>query len=62
VPSGCVVHSFRHSFRDRLRSVECPNEIIDQLGGWSSSSVGTKYGLGYPNELLRNWMKKISLD
>ena len=28
-PEGCVVHSFRHSMRDRLRAVECPKEIID---------------------------------
>ena len=27
-------------FRDRLRAVECPSEIIDQLGGWSLKSVG----------------------
>ena len=27
-PEGCVVHSFRHSMRDRLRAVECPKEII----------------------------------
>ena len=27
-----VIHGFRHSFRDRLRAVECPLEIIDQLG------------------------------
>jgi len=59
VPQGCVVHSFRHSFRDRLRAVECPSEIIDQLGGWSSNLVGTKYGLGYPNDILRNWIEKI---
>ena len=26
--------------RDRLRAVECPKEIIDQIGGWSSSDVG----------------------
>jgi hypothetical protein len=30
-----VIHGFRHAFRDRLRAVECPSEIIDQLGGWS---------------------------
>ena len=24
VPDGCVVHSFRHSMRDRLRAVQCP--------------------------------------
>ena len=29
-----------HSFRDRLRTVECPSDIIDQLGGWSLKSVG----------------------
>ena len=46
VPQGCVVHSFRHSFRDRLRAVECPSEIIDQMGGWSSSSVGSKVWAG----------------
>jgi len=28
-----VVHEFRHIFRDRLRAIECPTEIIDQLGG-----------------------------
>jgi uncharacterized protein YcgL (UPF0745 family) len=32
---NAVVHSFRHSMRDRLRAVECPSDIIDQLGGWS---------------------------
>ena len=32
VQNGCVVHSFRHSMRDRLRAVECPSEIIDQKG------------------------------
>ena len=31
VPNGCVVHSFRHSIRDRLRAVECPHDIMDRL-------------------------------
>ena len=35
-----VIHGFRHSFRDRLRAVECPSDIIDQLGGWRLKSVG----------------------
>jgi integrase len=42
-----VVHSFRHSLRDRLRAVECPSDIIDQIGGWSSGTVGSSYGKGY---------------
>ena len=33
VPEGCVIHSFRHSMRDRLRAVECPSDIIDAIGG-----------------------------
>lgn len=27
LPDNCVIHSFRHSFRDRLRDVEAPTEI-----------------------------------
>ena len=54
-----VIHGFRHSFRDRLRAVECPLEIIDQLGGWSFKSVGQGYGKGYELSVLNKWMKKI---
>jgi integrase len=54
-----VVHGFRHSFRDRLRAVECPSEIIDQLGGWSLRSVGQGYGKGYELSVLSKWMKQI---
>jgi hypothetical protein len=36
VPEGCVIHSFRHSLRDRLRAVECPSDMIDQIGGWAT--------------------------
>ena len=54
-----VVHGLRHSFRDRLRAVECPSEIIDQLGGWSLRSIGQGYGNGYELSVLSRWMKKI---
>ena len=30
---GYTIHSFRPSMFDRLRAVECPSEIIDQIGG-----------------------------
>ena len=33
---GNVIHGFRHSMRDRLRAVECPSDLIDQIGGWSN--------------------------
>jgi integrase len=61
VPDGCVVHSFRHSFRDRLRAVECPPDIIDQLGGWKTSGVGQSYGEGYQIDITSRWMQAIVL-
>jgi integrase len=54
-----VIHGFRHAFRDRLRAVECPSEIIDQLGGWSLKSVGQGYGNGYQLEILARWISKL---
>ena len=56
-----VVHGLRHSLRDRLRAVECPSDIIDQIGGWSSSSVGSSYGKGYERIVLAKWIKIIDL-
>ena len=40
VPDGCVIHSFRHSLRDRLRAIECPADIIDAIGGWTTKGIG----------------------
>jgi integrase len=51
-----VVHSLRHAMRDRLRAVECPTDIIDQIGGWSRKGVGESYGRGYQVEQLWAWM------
>ena len=59
VEGGCVIHSFRHSMRDRLREVECPSDIVDQIGGWSCSSVGQNYGVGYQLPVLHKWLQMI---
>ena len=59
VPSGCVVHSFRRSFRDRLRATKCPPDIIDRLGSWSVEGIGEAYGDGYPLGVLSRWIKSI---
>ena len=56
VPAGCVIHSFRHSLRDRLRAVECPSDIVDAIGGWKTAGVGHGYGDGYPLDVLAKWM------
>ena len=42
VPENCVIHSFRY----RLRTVECPSDIVDAIGGWKTSGVGHGYGNG----------------
>ena len=60
VPVGCTMHSFRHSMRDRLRAVECPSDIIDQIGGWVTEGVGQGYGKGYSVQVLNNWLTRIN--
>ena len=59
VPNRCTMHSFRHSMRDRLRAVECPSDIIDQIGGWATNGVGQSYGRGYDLSILFKWLKTI---
>ena len=57
-----VLHSFRHSMRDRLRAADCPSEMIDQIGGWSKRSVGEDYGDGYNiSKLQKHLLFAISL-
>ena len=53
---GYTIHSFRHSMRDRLRAVECPSDVIDQIGGWLTQGVGASYGEGYSVRVLQKWM------
>jgi integrase len=60
--SEAVIHGLRHSFRDRLRAVETPSEIVDQLGGWSLKSVGQGYGDGYQLNILSKWIEKIVIQ
>ena len=59
IPNGCVIHSFRHSLRDRLRAVECPSDIIDAIGGWTTAGVGHRYGSGYDLAVKYRWMKML---
>jgi len=47
-----VIHSLRHSYRDRLRNAGVQSEMIDQLGGWSGQSVGQGYGEGYQLKII----------
>ena len=60
---GLTAHSLRHTMRDRLRAVECPMDMIDQIGGWrSASSIGNNYGQGYSMEHVEGWFKRIKVS
>ena len=54
---GLTAHSLRYTFRDRLRAIECPMDMIDQIGGWSSiNSVGGFYGHGFNFEIVTKYV------
>ena len=59
IGNGYVVHGLRQSLRDRLRAVECPSDIIDAIGGWTTKGIGYAYGKGYTVDILAKWMRKI---
>jgi integrase len=56
---GYTIHSFRHSMRDRLRALECPSDIIDEIGGWLTYGVGHSYGSGYPVAVIQRWLEQL---
>ena len=59
---GLTAHCLRHTMRDRLRAVECPMDMIDQIGGWKSvAGIGVSYGRGYGLEQQKQWLQRISL-
>ena len=60
VPEGCVVHSLRHSMRDRLRAVQCPSDMIDQIGGWATAGVGQGYGEGHSLSSEFAWLFRLT--
>lgn len=58
---GYTIHGFRHGMRDRLRAVECPSDIADQIGGWITEGIGQGYGEGYSIDILAKWLGRIVL-
>jgi len=59
IGSDYSMHCLRHSLRDRLRAVECPSDIVDQIGGWHTQGIGQAYGTGYPLPILKKWLDRI---
>ena len=62
IGQGYKIHSFRHSMRDRLRAVECPSDVTDQIGGWATVEVGQSCGKGYPEEIMIKWMRQLVIN
>ena len=55
-------HSFRHCFRDAIRSARIDGDIGLSLGGWAGhqrSSVHESYGSGYPIATLKEAVDSI---
>jgi len=52
------VYSFRHAFKDRLKAVEAPEELIDELMGHSNGKP--RYGDGYGLQLKRKYLQMIA--
>ncbi len=55
---GHSLYSLRHTFKDRLRDAQAPEEIIDELMGHKKS--GPKYGRGHILERKYEWLQKIA--
>ena len=56
------MHGIRHAFRDRLRAVNAPVDLIDQLGGWSAKSVGQSYGSGFRIDIATKYLRAIPYE
>lgn len=61
---GAVFHSFRHTFRDRMREAGIPREVADVVGGWKggsgSASEGDRYGAGLSAVTLAQHVERIT--
>jgi integrase len=53
------IYSFRHSFKDRLKAVETPEELIDEMMGHATDKP--KYGDGYGLKLKAKYLQAIAL-
>ncbi|MBR8303395.1 tyrosine-type recombinase/integrase [Burkholderia dolosa] len=54
-----TAHELRHTMADRLREVQCPEDIRFAIGGWASKGIGAKYGKGYSLRVMAEWLGKV---
>lgn len=56
-----TAHELRHTMADRLREVQCPEDIRFAIGGWASKDIGSKYGKGYSLRVMAEWLSKVAI-
>jgi len=44
---------------DRLRDVQCPEDIRQAIGGWATRDIASKYGKGYSLRVMAEWLAKV---
>lgn len=60
IEPGQSVYSFRHSFRDALRRIQAPGDVVSALGGWSEGNkVSDNYGDKFDPDYLKPYMNAI---
>ncbi len=54
-------HSFRHTMQTRLRNVECPADIREEICGWKSS-ISKNYGSPTDIKIKANYMRETLVN
>ncbi|AIU28656.1 recombinase [Pandoraea pnomenusa] len=54
-----TAHELRHTMADRLRDVQCPEDIRQAIGGWATRDIASKYGKGYSLKVMAEWLAKV---
>jgi integrase len=56
-------HSFSHSFRDALRCINAPPDVVQGLGGWRmEEGESARYGKGLRADKLAPWIERIAYE
>lgn len=56
-----TAHDLRHTMADRLRDVQCPEDIRQAIGGWATKDIASKYGKGYSLRVMADWLAKVTI-
>ncbi|WP_422033972.1 DUF6538 domain-containing protein [Reyranella sp.] len=54
-----VAHSWRHRMEDKLREVECPDEVADSILGHAREGQRATYGDGPPLRVKAKWIARL---